>query len=759
MPKRSGMAARMSRLKINSSGFMIIEGVIAVMLTLIIASGVGYYVNSNSTSSIAVGNASYCNQYVTSFSSFLQSSQNNLTTISSGVALTCSGTVQAVPQSAVDPYCPTTNAGLNVTGPAGDQVVRRRALLCGQFSGEPADSQVFRNGATWAQNLYINCGNAAGCGFGTSGLLHNLISATPLVLDTDVQIQTFYDLLPQPWLFPAGGSLDELNPSPVRLEVSIRPLNVFNRNVTFNWGAGPTSFATAYKVNDPNGYQITLRPYFKKVARLPVSAENPMTGCQDVTMIVGFTQDNSSTTPIVGAPWLTELVNSGADGVIDQVDPNGATNADNSVLNAPNNIYYRDGSVRQAGAKCSCPTVAAGSFVGESCVGWDDVGVFARLNEPHAVPVAEAGVNTTPEQCAEAVYPGDSDMRDYTLATNETYLSSVWRNMPHSRLLSVGIRDSAGNLLVSAAAPATPQSVMIIPGFCPATNTYCSDGSQTDLGNMATSAAACGANTNTYPGAAMNINCKPHDGCFGLCGSGSRAYNNPAGHQANCPATNTYCSVGVNRGPYACTAGIDCTLDARCADSVCDECGHDTCPNSTIPVGNTCPATASYCPAAVVGGGGIWGRPTDTCGAACPVGTRAGVGCPNPAAVCIGTGTGVDDCGNACPAATYGGGGCADPATVACGVAINNDCGFACGTTGTSGCGGGGAGGGGGCPEYGWDMAAEAAHGAGGHYHCLGDGGCGDGTWGAGDCEAVHCVDFCCSSAGMSCCDAGMGGC
>lgn len=691
-----------------------IEAVLAVMLALIVASGVGYFLNSTSNNSKTTSTSSYCGQYVVSFNSFVQSSDNTLKTIYGDLAQICTGSVSAVPPSATDPFCPMTNAGLNTTGPAGDQLARRRSLLCGQYNGGPADPQRMRGVATWAQNLYINCGNSSGCGFGASGYLHNRINETPLVLNTDAQIQTFYDLLPQPWLFPAGGSVDESNPSPVRLEVSIRPLNIFQRNTTFDWGVGPTTFTNAYRVNDPNGYQVVIRPYFKKVARLPASTENPELGCQDIQMVVGFSRDNSSPTAITATPpWTAQLVNSGPNGTIDQANPAAATNADNPTLNAPTTIYYRDGTVRQAGAMCSCPSVAAGSYSGESCIGWDDIGIFARLNEPHAVPVAGAGVIAQPNQCASAVYPSEAQARDYTIANDETYMSVVWRGMPHSRLLSVGIRDSAGNLLVNATNPSTPQTIMILPGYCPAPSSYCADGSQTDVGVVATNAAACGATTNTYPGTVMNINCKPHDGCFGLCGSGTRAYNVPAGNQANCPATNTYCSVGFNRGPYACTPGIDCSTDVRCGDSVCDECGHDSCPNSTIPIGNTCPATTNYCAGAVVGGGGVWGRPTDTCGNACSVGTRVGVGCPNPAAVCIGTGTGVDDCGQACPAATMVCcvPSCADPASVCSGDSISDGCGGNCGgATGTMACGGpgGGAGGGagGGCIPSGAQCSA-----------------------------------------------------
>ena len=220
---------------------MLIEGLIALAISLLIAAGVGYFVSTTKTS-IAISDASYCEQFTANLGQNVSSSNNNLKLLNIDQSIVCAGVVTNVLQSApdADPLCPNVNTGLNIGGPAGDQVARRRTLLCGEFSGQPMDAQRIRGGATWAQNFYINCANTAGCGIpGATGNLHDQITGTPLSLDTDAEIQTFYDLLPTPLTFPAGGSSAENNPAPARIDVSIRPMSIYSRNATYNGDKEP----------------------------------------------------------------------------------------------------------------------------------------------------------------------------------------------------------------------------------------------------------------------------------------------------------------------------------------------------------------------------------------------------------------------------------------------------------------------------------------------------------------------------------------
>jgi len=766
----------------------------ALTMILFVALGVGYYVGGVKKATINTSASSQCQAIGSNLLNQISAADNSLV-ITNNAPMSDSNNqaVTPAPLESTNPLCCTQNGRANCTS-------TRRTLLCGSYTSAINEAQNVKGAATWAQNLYLYCtsSGSAGCGL-TNQAADSLCSGDGLDFDEDAEIALLGEILPSSVNLAAStDSYGRPAPSgsarPARVRLKIEPISLNRRNV--KGGCNPMGNGLEanppYGLNSNMGYNVQIITYYNPNPSQSVNAQNPLKSCPAISAGVVFPLDHSN-------PTMTNtlgLVNAGPDGNISATETSG-TNTDNESI-PTSTSYYRDGSVR-SNASCSCPvTAGVPPAPGTSyCSGWDKVGMFAVSSEPGSTFICSSSLTSTPNQSCDTVLGGV--VADNTLSTDQgTRIGLAWSNpLPEGTQLSIATIDAGGNISPEVA------QVSVSPGYCPPTSTYCADGSQTgtEAGpNITAAPGAAGACTAdpTYPAYTPPISCRPHSGCGdavgNLCPQGTRTGQ-------NCPATNTYCTAGVNKGAYACAAGIDCTTDARCGKSVCDDCGQGTCANSTIPVGNNCPASSNYCSGATVGGAGIFGLPTDTCGNACPAGTRSGVGCPSPSSVCIGTSTGSDDCGQACAAATKVCcvPSCPNPATVCSGTALGGDgCGGTCSGTGTMACAPPPGGGGGGCPggQYpdqascdatvtssdvivggsacyqpsgacwqalcsswtGWSPTQEYSAGHGGaHRHCLHNEDCSQNGIDNGKCRSVICNGYCCSEEGISCCAAGLG--
>jgi len=681
----------------NSRGFLIIESIIALAMIVIIGLGVSYYVSNSKNTGRNLASSGQCQAITTNILGSITAADNSL--VITNNAPMSSNAEEAVQPSSLErdnPLCCTESNRANCSA-------QRRSVLCGHYTSAISESQNVKGAATWAQNFYLHCltTGSAGCGL-TNQSSGSLCSGEGLDFDDASELALLGQLLPNS--INLGASADSygrppLGTRPSRVQIKIEPISLNRRNISGGCDAASNGLESnpPYGLNSSMGYNVEIISHYATNPSVAVAEQNPIKTCPaitaDVVMASDYTQPSMT--------YTTGLQNSGGNLQVSAIE-GASENGDNQGFGT-GNVFYQDGSLR-ANTSCTCP-VTLGTPPGSGstyCTGWEKVGLYAVSSEPGSTFMCSPSVTNTPDRSCDTVFNGV--ISDNTQSSDQgTRIGVAWNTpMPEGTQISVAVADAGGNRSPQVA------QFTVSPGYCPPTQSYCADGSQTgpESGPLVTagtgSTAAC-AQTATWPASDPAISCRPHSGCGSAAGNfciaGTRQFVNysNAMNAASCPAANTYCTVGVNKGPYTCAGGVDCTIDNRCAQPVCDDCGHATCPASTIPLGNNCPATSNYCPNAVVGGSGTMSLPTDTCGNACPPGTLApGSGCPNTGNYCPNanaSGSGVmklpsDACGNLCPPGniSYNGAGCPsivkDPNT--CGVAALFDgCGRQCPVTET----------------------------------------------------------------------------
>ncbi len=586
-------------------------------------------------------------------------------------AAMCSAAVVPVSQSTtstLDPFCCSDGTNPTYCNAA------RSAILCGSYGASKFETQSIRSAATWARNLFMSCktANTAPC---NTYFANNtaICSGDGLKISGATELQTFFNLLPDPYSYASLPVAQQ----PKELWLKVEPVSTSD----LAHGLGCAEPATWDS-------KVAMRMTVTTVMNDTAGTRGDRTSNQSYTMHLTWPNDNDR--PKVAAGSETIQIG-GPDNAVD-INPASGLNTDNLTVNSTTSgSYYKDGSLRSA-AMCTANRPAWGGSSQQpdyTYTGWQKLIYQGQSSENGSTFYCRTGVATNPNQmnqCCDAVNAGEY-MDDSTPGGAGTVVRAAWNTAAsEGDIISVSVVDAQGNISI-------PKSFIFSPGYCPATNTYCADGRVTGLEGGAQTIAGTGPTkcpaTATYPAYLPNIYCHPHDGCFDFCPTGTRTAQ-------SCPAsTTTYCSVGVNldtTNSRGCT-GVDCTIDVRCADSTCDDCGQDTCADSSIavtpvvragayvstinfptpylgvPAGNgSCPATTAYCPTTAPnpsspGGSGITFLPKDNCGNSCPDGTRAAQTCPATTTYCSGGNLGPrcsgaqcttpnDDCGVTCPAST-----------------------------------------------------------------------------------------------------------
>lgn len=639
------------------------------------------------------------------------------TVLNRAVACSTGGTVPDSASAARDPFC-CQDGGVGDTHCYNNTPVRQ--LLCGSYDANAEyETQAMRTAATWARNIYRVCrnGTAGLCAITNNG--GNICTGDGLVFDTntaggpDDEFRNFFNLLPDPINFanwtgakPKSISLkiEVVTTTDIDTPVSVCPAEpaIWNRDhmmkVTFRVivpGAGSDSSMNRDSVTS---YSLHLAwPKEGSLNSLPFTPASPVNIQAGSEMLRSAGPDLalSSTAPVAGQ----------------------ALNIDNlvSTLAVPQIVYNKDMTVRATGTMCSGTLNGVGPYQNPGFVytGWDQYiygatsdipGVTPYCRAPSAVP---ATLGTDLNVCCEnaAVSNPVGVVVDESVAGAGTTYRVVFNTaFAEGQILPIGQMDSMGNKSLS-------KNIMFSPGYCPATNTYCADGNRTGIEVNGQAAAAyplassgplaappgggcpaegswgpvgfTGAYTPDIGNPRGDIFCRPHDGCWSLCPIGTRsAQRCPVSTSAYCSFDNDGVSAGTDVGNWdpassrGCGAasinpqgGIDCTTDNRCTDSTCDDCGNETCTDSTLPVTVKVPLAAIPAPFPVAAG--PWGNytpyndatnfptpyigveldPIGGCPARntyCPVGARSPASSANPPA------SGIyylpkDNCGNSCP--------------------------------------------------------------------------------------------------------------
>jgi hypothetical protein len=606
--------------------------------------------------------------------------------------------------ASLDPFC--------CTGAYPQCDATRRNLLCGSFDATSQyETQAMRTSATWARNLYESC-MAGTCGIASGGT--NICTGDGLVFNTPATIANFYRILPEP-ITMVGETPREirLKIQPATVQDFTTPAAACGNVPAGGWTIDHMMQVTIIVLVDYDKGDSTSTSQFKYTMQLFWPRDAALNA---------ITFNPSAPTHLM--PNTTLIQTAGIDTLVATPYANGG-NLDNktytNTVPSPNQARFQDGTVRgPANTYCSGNKFGPDLWQqsGYTYAGWDKLFFQATSVYPGVVPYCVAGGGTSGASlnvCCESINNGV--VADESVAGAGTTYSIAWNTAAaEGTVIGIGQMDSMGNKALS-------YNVMFTPGYCPPTTTYCADGSRTGA-EMSGSADAAYVNkiagtgagvpprcpaTSTFPlgaaytptiGGATDIYCHPHDGCWSNCPMGTRSAAGVAGANLCPPTTVSYCSidrdgVGADLGNYdpaanrGCT-GKDCTMDLRadptvgggypatttCGQTVCDDCGHDTCPDSTIavtavnralavtapfpvtggPWGNYtpyadtasfpsvylgfplnvdggCPDTNSYCPVgarapATLVGAGIYFLPKDNCGNSCPDGTRIYQGCP-----------------------------------------------------------------------------------------------------------------------------------